>query len=182
MNWGAIILVLALLGGGYYVFTNPSVVSNISQTLQQVSSSQPAVNIPDLLANPANYTNRTIYIRGNLTQYYNFAPFSQSPTGYRIGQYFANNQSQYYLFVALPNQTHRVWKFGSTYLFSGHLVVVGPYETYGYAGSKPPADIIGSCTNESTGSNPNDLKYYCQVNTHKIIVQYFNATNATLND
>lgn len=213
MAWGIIIAVLIILGIGYYLYTNPSVISSLEagSIPNPLGALQPTVSIPDIEANPANYLNKTIAIRANLT-------YSDE-----LQQYFSNNQTSWTFPLSLPNQPNRQWKHGSTYLFIGHVSA-----TYGCA--NPYADQAinstacydpymplqisanagfysfnysnatysnattycvrqyGSHTtpyNASNPSNPNSLRTYYVYDCYQIFSPvpsyYFNATNATLN-
>ncbi len=204
MNWGVVIVIIVLLGIGYYLYSNPTAISNLaSGKLPSISQlTQSAVSIPQIDANPVSYLNKTISVRAELEDLYglNYTELYDLQNGVNdeMYQYFSSNQTQYYLPLVLPNQPNRVWQYGSSYLFTGHLSVlyycgVGAYGYY--------AAINGTCHSSSAdywGNTPpsNSSEYYCTTQLNKTYgwtdytcypaspasaTYYFIASNATLN-
>lgn len=201
MNWIAIIILIIILGSGYYAYSHLAVISNIISSASSVASSQQVVSIPELQANPTNYLNKTIYVRAELEGYDTSIAglyYFQNGIQNQLYQHFSSNQTDWYFALKVPKQSNREWQYGSSYLFAGHVSILygcGGSLAYGYTSA-----INGTChsnTPDYWGNIPpsNRSKYYCSVQANNyggdnytcypaspaIALYYFNATNATLN-
>ena len=116
MNWAIIVVVVILLGIGYYLYTNPLILSGLSSGSLQ-STFQSTINLPTINANPTSYLNKNISIDAELEDLYATSLSAQFDYQHGIEnqmyQYFSSNQTQYSMPLVLPNQPNRVWQYGS---------------------------------------------------------------------
>lgn len=201
MNWWLVVFAIVVVVGGYYVYSNPTVLAGISSG-NLLGTTQPTVNIPDIQANPTSYLNKTIYIRGTLYATYGTSIellyLYQNGIQNEVQQYFSNNQTDWVLPLTLPNQPNRQWRYGGSYLFAGHLLILygcGGSLAYGYSHAQNGTCAGNGTTRTYSNYPPNNRsKWYCTTQPNNYggtnwnctpavpaqAIYYFNATNATL--
>lgn len=106
MNWLAIIVIIILLGIGYYVYAHPSIVSSVLGSVSSLGSP----SIQQIEANASKYLGQQVTESGTLDYSNSFFTFFN---------YSLTDNQGYIMELNIPNNNNRVFFNGDQYTITG---------------------------------------------------------------